>query len=256
MTDPITILAGDHDITRILYHDLDDAFGVDRVIVEDPVDRVTFLKRRVDRLGWATVAGQVAFRVGAMPVLAELAAERIEAILERSGMDTSPIPANDRYEVDSVNAPETAVALRNSTPEAVVISGTRIIDEPILESIDAPFLNIHTGITPMYRGVHGGYWALAEGDEEACGVTVHLVDDGIDTGGIVDQATVDPTDRDNFATYPYLQFEAGVPLLREAVGAAIGGGLETIEGPDRESELWSHPTVWEYAYNRVVDGVR
>ncbi|MFB6352193.1 MAG: formyl transferase [Bradymonadaceae bacterium] len=256
MTDPITLLAGDHDITRILYHDLDATYGVDRVILEEPVDRTTFLQRRIDRLGWTTVAGQVAFRLGAMPLLAGLADSRIQAIIERAGMDPSPIPEADLVEVDSANDVETAQALCYSEPEVVVISGTRIIDAAILNTVPAPFLNMHTGITPMYRGVHGGYWALAEGEPEACGVTIHKVDPGIDTGGIVDRATVDVTERDNFATYPYLQFEAGLPLLREAVGEAIDGGLETVDEPDGASELWSHPTIWEYAYNRIVDGVR
>ena len=46
----------------------------------------------------------------------------------------------------------------------MVVNGTRILSRRMLESIDAVFLNMHVGITPKYRGVHGGYWALANGD--------------------------------------------------------------------------------------------
>ena len=42
---------------------------------------------------------------------------------------------------------------------------------------------MHAGITPQYRGVHGGYWAVVNNDPEHCGVTIHFVDKGIDTGG-------------------------------------------------------------------------
>jgi methionyl-tRNA formyltransferase len=41
-------------------------------------------------------------------------------------------------------------------------------------SINSKFVNIHVGITPKYRGVHGTYWALVNNDVENSGVTVHL----------------------------------------------------------------------------------
>jgi methionyl-tRNA formyltransferase len=44
---------------------------------------------------------------------------------------------------------------------------------------------VHAGITPRYRGTHGGYWVLLNNDPGHCGVTIHLVDPGIDTGSIV-----------------------------------------------------------------------
>jgi len=72
-----------------------------------------------------------------------------------------------------------------SHPDVVVVNGTRIIAEKVLHSVPATFLNTHSGITPLYRGAHGGYWALVKKDRANCGVTIHVVDAGIDTGGIV-----------------------------------------------------------------------
>jgi folate-dependent phosphoribosylglycinamide formyltransferase PurN len=62
-------------------------------------------------------------------------------------------------------------------------------------SINSKFVNIHVGITPKYRGVHGTYWALVNNDVENSGVTVHFVDEGIDTGNIINQAIVVPSKR-------------------------------------------------------------
>ena len=64
-----------------------------------------------------------------------------------------------------------------------------------LGSLGCPVVNVHAGITPRYRGVHGGYWALAERHPEWVGTTVHLVDPGIDTGAILAQATFDVSRR-------------------------------------------------------------
>jgi len=127
-----------------------------------------------------------------------------------------------------------------------VVNGTRIISKKVLSSVACPFLNTHAGITPLYRGVHGGFWALANNDAAHCGASVHVVDAGIDTGGIVAQAMIYPTTADNFATYPLLQLAAGLPLLAQAVDDVLAGRLQIRPAPAGPSRLWSHPTLSQY----------
>jgi folate-dependent phosphoribosylglycinamide formyltransferase PurN len=141
-------------------------------------------------------------------------------------------------------------------PKVVVINGTRIITERVLSATGAIFLNMHAGVTPLYRGVHGAYWALVSNDPEHCGVTVHVVDKGIDTGSIVAQAHIAPAPEDSFVTYPYLQLAAGLPLLEQAVREALGGNLRCLPAPPGESRLWSHPGIIEYLRNRISSGVK
>ncbi|MEO6347100.1 MAG: formyltransferase family protein, partial [Aquaticitalea sp.] len=112
------------------------------------------------------------------------------------------------------------------------------------------------GITPKYRGVHGGYWSIANGDKENCGVTVHLVDSGIDTGGVLFQKTIETNPNDNFATYTYLQIGEGIQLMKQAIFAFINGNLKGKEGRTTESNLWSHPTLWFYLRKRIFKGVK
>ena len=93
----------------------------------------------------------------------------------------------------------------------------------MLQSLGCPVVNMHAGITPRYRGVHGGYWALAERHPEWVGTTVHLVDPGIDTGAILAQATFDVTDEDTIATYPDLHLIHGLALLGTQVDRVLAG---------------------------------
>jgi methionyl-tRNA formyltransferase len=51
------------------------------------------------------------------------------------------------------------------------------------------FLNVHAGKLPAYRGRNVINWALINGEREI-GITVHIVDDGIDTGDILLQRTL------------------------------------------------------------------
>jgi methionyl-tRNA formyltransferase len=119
--------------------------------------------------------------------------------------------------------------LRRLKPNVVVLSGTRVVSRPVLEGVKAVFLNVHAGIIPRYRGVHGGYWALVEGEPENCGVTVHMVDAGVDTGAVVSRARIRPLPTDNYLTYPWLQLAAALPLLIAAIEGALAGRLVTVK---------------------------
>jgi len=47
-------------------------------------------------------------------------------------------------------------------------------------------LNLHPSLLPQYRGVSPTFWVLAEAQAQT-GCTLHMIDHGIDTGGIIDQ---------------------------------------------------------------------
>ena len=111
------------------------------------------------------------------------------------------------------------------------------------------------GITPLYRGVHGGYWALAENDREHCGVTLHLVDQGIDTGGVLAQAQIEPTKQDNFVTYPYLQLVAGLELVPVVIDRLKTDQL-VVQQLDLPSKLRTHPTFLQYLKGYIQFGAK
>lgn len=252
MSGGIVVLGRDNPSTRLLVDALSRRFDVARVILEEPEDRAVFIRRRIKRLGLPAVADQLAF-IAAGKLLGPASRRRIAEIIEAAGLRDIPPP--DPLRVSSANAPETIEALKALAPKVVVINGTRILSRAVLQSVPAPFINMHAGITPRYRGVHGGYWALARGEAEHCGVTVHLVDPGVDTGEVLHQATIQPTARDSYFTYPYLQLAAGVPLLLQAVEDALEGRLSPrrVEGP---SAQWSHPGLTGYLWRRLARGVR
>jgi len=245
----IVVLAGPGESTNMLFHALDAAFGVHRVIVETPVSQKQLLKRRVEKLGWATVAGQIAFKLLVAAPLSRKSQPRLRALKQEHGLREQALPPDRTLHVASVNSPECIAALQELRPDVVVVNGTRIIAKRVLTSVPCPFINTHAGITPLYRGVHGGYWALANDDAAHCGVSVHLVDAGIDTGGIIAQALIQPTAADNYVTYPLLQLIAGLPLLLDAVRTALTGTIQLQPAPAGESRLWSHPTLAQYLKN-------
>ena len=125
-----------------------------------------------------------------------------------------------------------------------MVSQTRILSRKILECIPAAFINIHTGITPQYRGLHGAYWALVNNDAANCGVTIHMVDAGVDTGPIVAQARISPSASDSYFTYHWLQLATALPLLMHTVQAALAGRLVTNGPKQGVSSRQYYHHVW------------
>ena len=246
----LVLLARDGPSTRMLFHALAGELDIRDVIVEDPVPYGDFLARRARRYGWPTVIGQLAFRAGVVPYLKRRSRTRRREILEQHGLDDAPLDPTRVTPVPSANSAAAIQRLQALQPTVVLVSGTRIVAREVLASIPAPFVNVHAGVTPLYRGVHGAYWALVQGDREHCGVTVHLLDEKIDTGPILGQATIAPTDRDDFTTYPWLQLAAGLPVLRRALRDLMEGRRTIVDPPPGTSRYWTHPTIVEYVRHR------
>jgi folate-dependent phosphoribosylglycinamide formyltransferase PurN len=254
---PGIVLLIDHsDLSRIVYHALAKEFRIDVVIREAKIPRSLFLKRRLKKLGWRTLAGQILFAAGLVPLLRREAIQRRAEIMQQYEMDESPIPAECITDVLSVNDAQVITILQKLSPRVIVVNGTRILEEKVLQASDGVFLNTHVGITPLYRGVHGGYWAQAAGDPEHFGVTIHKIDKGIDTGEIVAQASDSPSSSDNFSTYPLLQIALAIPILKQAIRNALEDKLETLSAPAGKSKLWTHPTLFQYLKHRITRGIR
>ena len=80
--------------------------------------------------------------------------------------------------------------LQEAKVDFVVLAGfMRVIKEPLLRAFPGRILNIHPSLLPEFRGLEAWRQALEAGVPEA-GCTVHLVDEGVDTGKILGQSRV------------------------------------------------------------------
>jgi folate-dependent phosphoribosylglycinamide formyltransferase PurN len=252
-THGVVLLTSEGEAGRMAASYLAARFPAVAVIVEKPVSRWLLLRRRIARLGLARVGGQLAFMMF-QRLQQQASRRRIAEIIGAAKLDPHWPDGKEVIRVSSVNSPECLDHLRRLQPQVVLVVGTRIIAHRVLQAIDAHWINYHAGITPKYRGVHGGYWAKAEGDQGNFGVTVHLIDEGIDTGGVLYQARFLPKAQDNYSSYPWLQLAAALPLLERAACDAVTGTLRILN-VDLPSRMWSHPTLWQYIKTGWRSGV-
>ena len=86
--------------------------------------------------------------------------------------------------------------LIDSNIELVILSGyMRILTSTFVSKWKGRLINIHPSLLPKYPGAHAHRDALADG-AKITGCTVHLVDEGVDTGQILAQEEVEILDGD------------------------------------------------------------
>ena len=80
--------------------------------------------------------------------------------------------------------------------DLVISFGYRhLIRKEILDNTKIPIINLHISYLPWNRGAHPNFWAFF--DSTPAGVSIHLVDEGIDTGPIIAQKLI-KFDTENF----------------------------------------------------------
>ena len=178
------------------------------------------LERRIRAVGFWRAHGQHWFEMSKR-VIWVFSRRRLREIWSNTGLQFAPDPAIELHDVSSVNSDECRTLLRARNPRVVAVYSTRIISRATLESVNAPFINYHAGINPKYRGQSGGYRALRDRDPENAGITIHLIDAGVDTGDVVYQAKCDFDHRDTFATYQHVQMAAALPWFARAIDDAL-----------------------------------
>ncbi|WP_418277752.1 phosphoribosylglycinamide formyltransferase [Isoptericola jiangsuensis] len=110
-------------------------------------------------------------------------------------------------------------------PDWVVLAGfMRILAPSFLTRFPGRVVNTHPALLPSFPGAHGVRDALTYG-VRVTGCTVHVVDDGVDTGPIIAQATVPVLDDDDESSLHERIKVAERALLVETVGRVAREGL-------------------------------
>jgi hypothetical protein len=118
-----------------------------------------------------------------------------------------------------INSPELREYLKAFKPEIIAVLGSSLIRQEMISLPSVAMTNIHSGLSPYYRGTWSYGWPLVNMEPEYIGVTVHHVNSGIDTGDIIYQTrpSLEPDDDLNAVFLKVIRegFELIVKAIRE-----------------------------------------
>jgi phosphoribosylglycinamide formyltransferase-1 len=113
------------------------------------------------------------------------------------GLPTASLPSKGRKR-ESFDLDVVAI-LRNYQPDYVVLAGyMRVLSPAFVRAFAGRIINIHPADTHQHQGLHAYEWAFDNRLAETK-ITVHLVDEGLDTGPILAQRVVNLVGADTLA---------------------------------------------------------
>jgi methionyl-tRNA formyltransferase len=116
--------------------------------------------------------------------------------------------------------------LKDLKPDLVIVAAYgKIIPKDALEIPGFGFINVHVSILPKYRGPSPVQNALLSGEKET-GVTIMLMDQGVDTGDILSQNKIAIEQDDNTEVLMNKLAKLGADLLIETVPLWIEGKVQ------------------------------
>ena len=163
-------------------------------------------------------------RIAADPalVISNNSGAGVVEVAARHGVPTAHLSSVTHPGPDDLDAAVLA-ALDEAGTDLVVLAGyMKKLGPRVLAAYDGRVVNVHPALLPSFPGLHPVEEALAAGVAET-GATVHLVDEGVDTGPVLRQARVPVLPGDTVETLHARIREAEYRLLPEVVRELIAG---------------------------------
>jgi methionyl-tRNA formyltransferase len=142
-------------------------------------------------------------------------------------------------EPENPNTTDFVQALRLLSPDLFVAAGyMSLLKEQILAVPKIASVNFHASLLPAYRGKHPVFWALRHGEQRS-GMTVHTMDRGLDTGGILYQLRVRTRKDDTVESLYDRILKRSSDLMRRLVEDAGRGRLHPRPQEEERASYYS-----------------
>ncbi len=152
--------------------------------------------------------------------------------------------------------------LRNLEPDAIVVAAYGLIlPQEVLDIPRYGCINVHASLLPKYRGGAPVNWALINGEKQT-GVTIMLMDEGLDTGPILAKKAIDIEDTDTVESLTEKIAIEGADLLIEVLDKLPSGQIKPK--PQNDQEATYYPLLkkedglinWQLSAEQIYNRVR
>ena len=213
----VALLARPSRFSSYLAHVLQEQTTLVGVVFEQRTwkHQLRILTRRCRRIGAAKVVDQLLLKVYTSLFESRkdhAIADRLLGLRGLQQAQKAPV-----LKVQDINDHRVLDFLKQSDPSLVIVNGTSLIKPALIHAFTGPMVNVHVGITPEYRGSYGGFWALYDHRIDRVGVTLHTIDEGIDTGQIIAHGFLEIKETPTLKGLVYEQQRLGLELLMKLI---------------------------------------
>src|SRR6478609_2422059 len=121
--------------SNIMYHEVAKKYSVTQVLYEEKESARVILKRRIKKLGWWKVFGQLLFQLSIQKLLQKAVPAAVKRLETDGLINANEIPSDKIIKVSSSNDPQTIELILSLKPDLILINGTRILSKRFLEAM-------------------------------------------------------------------------------------------------------------------------
>ncbi len=171
--------------------------------------------------------------------------------LEQGLKVMQPLKLRNQQEIEIFRSHEADVA--------VVVAYGKILPKEFLEAFPHGAINVHFSLLPRYRGAAPVNWAIANGEKNT-GVTIMLMDEGLDTGDILLQEEVAIEEQETA-----IELIGRLSLIGAELLSKVLKNLDNIEPKKQSDELATYAPMlrktdglinWSMSAFEIVNRVR
>src|SRR6266566_7943902 len=145
------------------------------------------------------------------------------------------------WKVRHLSNPETIKVLKVYQPDMICVACfSKRIPRNILDIPCLGCLNVHPSLLPANRGPEPLFWTFREGNQRT-GITIHLMDEGMDTGPIVAQEALEIPDGIGYTQLEAQCAELGGKLLARGTWDLYNGVAVPVAQDENRSSYHSFP---------------
>lgn len=128
----------------------------------------------------------------------------------------------------SVNDKKYINLIKQYNPDTILVMGSCLISSEIIDS-SKNVINMHTGLSPYYRGGLSNFWPFINNQTSLFGVTIHEMSRGIDSGNIIFTDNVIYKKGDTFSEINCKAIVNGTKLMIETINLIDANKLKSIK---------------------------
>ena len=147
----------------------------------------------------------------------------------------------EHFWCDNINGEDSLRTIRAFSPDLIVVANfSQVLRAQLLEIPSMGCVNVHPSLLPKYRGPSPIYWVL-KNKESVTGVTIHYIDERIDSGDIILQKQIPIDGRDNERTLESKCALVGSEILQSAIDLVKEGKAKRRKQEEDDATYYSFP---------------
>lgn len=157
------------------------------------------------------------------------------------------------FKIKTPNSKKFREQLAKLHPDIIINQSQNIIKKELLQIPRIGVLNRHNALLPRNRGRLTPFWVLYKGEKDT-GVSIHFVEEGLDSGDIIVQEKYPVTKKDTFNSLVKKNYEIAPVAMLKAINLLEKDFRDYIKNDDSNATYNSTPSLkeaWEYRKKRL-----